>query len=215
MSSVSPGPRKSLFDSNKQKVSPRPSVVCTRQSKIIISPKLLREKKRTRINWPHKEDVALVQFVALHKDLQASTIEWPQPSPESDYWDKAADYIQQVAGTPYRRQGSSVRKRVADHMKKKWDTVDEAEEDLGLSVDSYLGFGDTFTRQDEDTVSRTPKDVMGMLKHLTETQLTALIVKASSMINNKQSLLHELLKEVVSVKLLSDMVLIIHKRLSR
>ena len=55
--------------------------------------------------WTKAENVALVQFVALHKDLQDSPKEWPSMRANHKYWNEAADYIKKVAGTAYLRKG--------------------------------------------------------------------------------------------------------------
>ena len=55
--------------------------------------------------WTKAENVALVQFVALHKDLQDSPKEWPSMRANHKYWNEAADYIKKVAGTAYLRRG--------------------------------------------------------------------------------------------------------------
>ena len=78
----------------------------TRLKGLNTSPKVLKfDAKKQRILWQRREDVALVQFVALHKDLQPTASEWPSVNPKSDYWKDAALYIQQTAGTTYLREG--------------------------------------------------------------------------------------------------------------
>lgn len=87
-------------------VTPRKSPsVLSRLKGIRQSPKVLAFPKQQRIAWQKKEDAALVQFVALHKDLQPNTSEWPCPNVNSEYWLKAADYIQKTTGTAYLRKG--------------------------------------------------------------------------------------------------------------
>ena len=36
--------------------------------------------------WSTEEDTALVQFVALHKDQQATEVEWPAMKALHEYW---------------------------------------------------------------------------------------------------------------------------------
>ena len=70
------------------------------------SPKVLKfDSKKQRIIWQRKEDVALVQFVALHKDLQPTNIAWPSLNPKAGYWKEAAEYVKQTAKTSYLREG--------------------------------------------------------------------------------------------------------------
>lgn len=61
-------------------------------------------KKAGRV-WSTQEDTALVQFVALHKDQQASEAEWPAMKSTHAYWSDAAKYIKQTAGSGYLREG--------------------------------------------------------------------------------------------------------------
>lgn len=55
--------------------------------------------------WTKAEDLALVQYIALHKDEQTSDIDWPAMRAEADYWIKAAQYIKSASGVHYHRKG--------------------------------------------------------------------------------------------------------------
>ena len=46
-----------------------------------------------------------MQFVALHKDQQATEVEWPAMKALHEYWYNAAQYIKQTAGTKLLRDG--------------------------------------------------------------------------------------------------------------
>lgn len=67
--------------------------------------KELKISKKARRVWSTQEDTALVQFVALHKDQQASEAEWPAMKSTHAYWSDAAKYIKQTAGSGYLREG--------------------------------------------------------------------------------------------------------------
>ena len=51
-----------------------------------------------------KEDIALVQFVALHRDMQPTAL-----NSKSKYWEKASKYIHEVAGTSYLQEGNKLK----------------------------------------------------------------------------------------------------------
>ncbi|KAL9982315.1 hypothetical protein ACROYT_G004343 [Oculina patagonica] len=54
--------------------------------------------------WSLAEDRTLVEFIALHKDAQASENEWPAMLAEAEYWSMAARYIKSAAGVQYLRK---------------------------------------------------------------------------------------------------------------
>ena len=57
------------------------------RGKPFFSPlKELKIKKKNRKAWSLQEDTALVQFVALHKDMQPTNVEWPAMKPKHEYW---------------------------------------------------------------------------------------------------------------------------------
>ena len=53
------------------------------------------------ISWEKSEEVALVQFIALHSELKAG--EWPTFGAQHEYWEKAAEFIQETVGTSHKR----------------------------------------------------------------------------------------------------------------
>ena len=53
------------------------------------------------VSWGKSEVVALVQFIALHSELKAG--EWPTFGAKHEYWDKAAEFIQETVGTSHKR----------------------------------------------------------------------------------------------------------------
>ncbi|XP_020626977.1 uncharacterized protein LOC110064281 [Orbicella faveolata] len=74
------------FSLRKAAKVPQPRLV-TRLKGVNTSPKVLKfDSKKQRIVWQKKEDVALAQFVALHKNLQRTKSEWPSLNPKSKYW---------------------------------------------------------------------------------------------------------------------------------
>lgn len=40
----------------------------------------------------------MVEFVALHKDLQTSDSEWPAMNADNEYWVKADEFVKQACG---------------------------------------------------------------------------------------------------------------------
>ena len=68
--------------------------------------KELKSIKKARKPWVTMEDTALVQFVALHKDKQATEAEWPAMKAQVEYWTEAAIYIKQTASTEHLREGT-------------------------------------------------------------------------------------------------------------
>jgi len=65
--------------------------------------------------------------------------------------------------------GSSVRQRVVVYMKGHYETVDEAEDEYGLSVDSYLG--EPNVHIEEETELQSSSDVLNVIDHLGQSQL--------------------------------------------
>lgn len=62
-----------------------------------------------RKKWTKCETQALVQFVALHKDLQPTESVWPAMTVKHDYWEAAAQYIAATAKTDKRKCKLSTR----------------------------------------------------------------------------------------------------------
>ena len=55
--------------------------------------------------WSTEEDTALVQFLALHKDQQATEVEWTAMKALHKYWYNAVQYVKQTADTKHLRDG--------------------------------------------------------------------------------------------------------------
>ena len=73
----------------------------------MISPlKQMKAPKRKRESWSVKEDSALVQFIALHKDMQPTDVEWPAMKANHHYWTEAAQYVKDTANTKSLREGT-------------------------------------------------------------------------------------------------------------
>ena len=60
------------------------------------------------VSWGQKEEVALVQIIALFGELK--TNEWPSFGSKHEYWDKAADFIQETVGSTYKRSSKTEKK---------------------------------------------------------------------------------------------------------
>ena len=69
------------------------------------SPKQLPSTTKKSFPWQKKEQIALVQFVALFDDLEKDGSEWPTFGNRHDYWNKAAAFVQETTGTEFRRSG--------------------------------------------------------------------------------------------------------------
>jgi len=71
------------------------------------SPKQLPSTSRISFSWQKKEQVALVQFVALFDELKKDGSEWPTFSNRREYWNKATAFVQETTGTEFRRSCES------------------------------------------------------------------------------------------------------------
>ena len=78
--------------------------VLQRRLSIVRSP-AKKQRSPKKVPWTSAEDLALVQYIALHKDEQATEKEWPAMRAESDYWLQAAQYVQSATGVQYLRKG--------------------------------------------------------------------------------------------------------------
>ena len=67
---------------------------------VITSPRKCLDKKYP---WFEAEDQDTVQFIAMHKDEQATDNEWPAMRAEAEYWSLAARYIKSSTGVQYLR----------------------------------------------------------------------------------------------------------------
>lgn len=54
-----------------------------------------------------KEQIALVQFVAWFDEFKKEGSEWLTFSNRHEYWDKAAAFVLETAGTEFQRSGKS------------------------------------------------------------------------------------------------------------
>lgn len=80
--------------------------------------------------------------------------------------------------------GSIVRQRVVNHLRKKFDTLEDAEEEYGLSIDSYLGVSE-LPDSDQELENVHP-DMLKQLDCLSGKQLVAVAVKALTRIKEEQ-----------------------------
>ena len=70
------------------------------RAKGLKSPKQLRFSPKQRRNlWRTEEDRSLVEFIALHRDMQPTSSEWPGMRAQHDFWRKAAKFIKENAPT--------------------------------------------------------------------------------------------------------------------
>ena len=63
----------------------------------LVSQNTVSPSKRS-FPWPTKEQIALVQFVALFGELKKESSEWPTLDNRHEHWDKAAAFVQDTAG---------------------------------------------------------------------------------------------------------------------
>ena len=108
--------------------------------------------------------------------------------------------------------GSTVRQRVVVVLKGKYKTVDEAEDQYGLTVESYLsGFGTD--KNVDPQPAHIPDHLLSSIDHLGESQLIALITKVFEKVPNQKSLLIELATKSPLVKLLGSVTEELYKHL--
>ena len=77
---------------------------------VVTSPRKCLGKKYP---WSEAEDRATIQFIAMHKDAQATDNEWPAMRSEAEYWSLAARYIKSSTGVQYLRKGKCTQTYVA------------------------------------------------------------------------------------------------------
>jgi hypothetical protein len=53
--------------------------------------------------WTSEEDKSLIEFIALHSDLQPTSSDWPSMRVQHKYWEKAAQFIKENAPTVHVR----------------------------------------------------------------------------------------------------------------
>ncbi|CAG2216971.1 unnamed protein product [Mytilus edulis] len=69
---------------------------------------------------------SLIEFVALHKDLQTTNSEWSSMRSDHVYWIKAAEYIQMIDG--FTRNATSFRSRIVNQLRSTYSTISEDED---------------------------------------------------------------------------------------
>lgn len=99
--------RKSLdYDSVEQtNKSPSPCIRGVLQRSIVVTSRSPRKCLVKKYPWSDAEDRATVQFIAMHKDEQATDNEWPAMRSEAEYWSLAARYMKSSTGVQYLRKG--------------------------------------------------------------------------------------------------------------
>ena len=108
--------------------------------------------------------------------------------------------------------GSSVRQRVVVYMKGRFKSVDEAEEEFGLSIDSYLGEG---MQIEDETELQTSEDViLNSIDHLGQSQLSDVFIKTFGRIRDKRKCLLKLLTQSSFQAQLTDLIVAILPYLS-
>ena len=85
-----------------------------------------------------------------------------------------------------------MRQRVVVVMKSRYKTVEEAEDDYGLTVDTYL---EDSAVEVQPTRLESSLDVLNAVDHLDQAQLKSLIVKAFKRVSNKKNVLLEVLEQ--------------------
>ncbi|CAC5378338.1 unnamed protein product [Mytilus coruscus] len=110
------------------------------------------KKKRRQPVWTQKELCSLVEFVALHKDLQSSENEWPAMNADNVYWTKASDFIKQTCGSVRSNNYTiSCRAKIVNHFRMTYLTIVEAEEEFAFNYEESTS---TF---DDSGFLETPK----------------------------------------------------------
>ena len=108
--------------------------------------------------------------------------------------------------------GSTVRQRVVVVLKGKFKTVDDAEEEYGLTVESYLSGVDTDQNVDPQP-AHLPNHLLSAIDHLGESQLKVVITKAFLKVVNQKSLVIELATKSPLAKLLGSVTEELYKYL--
>lgn len=167
--------RKSLdYDSVEQtNKSPSPCIRGVLQRSIVVTSRSPRKCLVKKYPWSDAEDRATVQFIAMHKDEQATDNEWPAMRSEAEYWSLAARYMKSSTGVQYLRKAQSIRQRVVNHLRKKFKTVEEAEDAYGITIDAYLADPEA-QKENQVPLAGIPENVMDLVKKLTGCQLSVL-----------------------------------------
>ena len=96
-------------------------------------------------------------------------------------------------------------------MKGHYKSVDEAEDEYGLSVDSYLGEPNVFT--EEETELQSSSGVLNAIDHLGRSQLVDMILKAFSRVIDKNNLLLTMITQISFREHLKDLIVALHPHL--
>ena len=80
--------------------------------------------------------------------------------------------------------GSTVRQRVVNHLRKKFCTLEDAEEEYGLSVDSYVGVAELPCSDNE--LENVHPDILQKVDCFSGKQLVAVVTKALTRLHDKQ-----------------------------
>lgn len=106
---------------------------------------------------------------------------------------------------------STVRQRAIVVFKGKYKTVDDADADHGLTIESYLGLN---TDQNVDPqLAHTPSHLLSSISHLGESQLKVVITKAFEKVVEKKTLLIELATKTHLAKLFGSITEEVYKYL--
>lgn len=85
-----------------------------RKAKLVRFPKspkqliLPQKRKMVAFSWEKSEEIALVQFIALFGELKKG--KWLSFGAQHEYWDKAAEFIQEMVKTAHRRSSKTYQK---------------------------------------------------------------------------------------------------------
>lgn len=96
-------------------------------------------------------------------------------------------------------------------MKGNYKSVDEAEDEYGLSVDSYLGEPNVF--MEEETELQSSSDILNAIDHLGQSQLVDMILKAFSRVIDKNNLLLTMITQISFREHLKDLIVALHPHL--
>ena len=96
-------------------------------------------------------------------------------------------------------------------MKVHYRTVDGADDEYGLSVDSYLGEPNLLI--EEETELQSSSDVLNVIDHLGQSQLVDMIFKAFSRVIDKNNLLLTLSTQISFREHLKDLIVASHPHL--
>ena len=107
--------------------------------------------------------------------------------------------------------GSSIHQRVVVYMKGHNKSVDEVDDEYGLSVDSYLGEPNVF--MEEETELQSSFDVLNAIDHLEQSQLVDMILKAFGRVINSNNLRLTMITQISFQEHLKDLIVALHPHL--